>query len=71
VNRLSDDKRFGIEFDYKGDFLPCPVTVTIHDPSIDTKEIAERMFRVAAHPVRSGDQYIAGCAADAERHKPH
>ena len=54
-----------------GDFTPCPVVVTIHDPSIDIKEIAESIYRVAMHPVRRGEEYIAGSAADADRHKPH
>ena len=69
--RLSGDKnKYTLNFDYKGDFVPSPVEVTIYDPSVTLAEIAEKIYKVAYHPVTCNGQYIAGTAEDAERHKP-
>lgn len=51
--------------------MPCPVEVTILDDSVTLKEIAEKIYEVALHPVKYEGEYIAGTAEDAERHKPH
>lgn len=50
--------------------MPCPVVVTFHDPSATLKEIADLIYYVAMHPVRSHEGYLAGTAEDANRHKP-
>ncbi|TAK37032.1 MAG: hypothetical protein EPO21_00650 [Chloroflexota bacterium] len=69
--RLSGDRnKYTLSFDYQGDFVPSPVEVTIYDDSTTLAEIAEKIYRVALHPVKHNGQYIAGTAADAERHKP-
>ncbi len=69
MHRLSKDSRFSLEFDYQGDFIPNPCRVTIHDESITLKEIAEKIYAVAQHPVLYEGQYIAGTAADRDRHR--
>ncbi len=69
--RLSGEKdKYALSFDYKGDFVPCPVEVTIYDKTVRLEEIAERIYKVAYHPVKYRGEYLAGTAEDAERHKP-
>ena len=69
--RLSGDKdKYTLCFDYQGDFVPSPVEVTIYDPALSLREIADRIYRVASHPIKYRGEYLAGTAQDAERHKP-
>ncbi|MBI4319493.1 MAG: hypothetical protein HY675_13480 [Chloroflexi bacterium] len=44
--------------------------MTIYDESISLAEVADRIYRVAMHPVKYQGEYIAGEAKDADRHKP-
>ena len=62
--------------------MPCPVEVVIRGDGIALSEVAELIFQVAQHPVRywaayegarevaPKGAYLAGCAADAELHRP-
>lgn len=68
--------------DYQGDFVPCPTEVVIRGEAITLAEVAELIYQVAQHPVRywaayeGADEvapkgtYLAGCAADADVHRP-
>lgn len=58
-----------MNIDYRGDFVPSPVEVIIHDPSVTLKEIAEKIYRVAEHPVTYEGEYLAGSPADASKHQ--
>lgn len=69
MNRLSQDQRFTLAFDYQADFVPNPCTVTILDERITLEEVAQRMYTVAQHGVIYEGRYIAGSEADRDRHK--
>ncbi len=69
MNRLSSDKRFELEFDYQGDYIPNPCRVRLLDDAVTLQEVAAKMFAVAQHAVLHEGRYIAGSEADRERHR--
>lgn len=69
MNRLQHDDRFTLKFDYQGDFIPSPVEVTVKDPDLHIKTIAEMIYKVAKHPVKLDGEYLVGSEADLDLHK--
>ena len=61
--------RLTLSYDYKGNFVPSPFQVTILDDSVTIEEIAQQIYDVAQHAVTYEGRYLAGSAADAERHR--
>ena len=62
--------------------MPCPTEVAIRGDAITLSEVARLVYQVAQHPVRywaaygganevaPRGAYLAGCAADADLHRP-
>jgi hypothetical protein len=69
VNRLSKDSRFTLEFDYQEDFIPNPCKVTIIDDNATLQEVADLVYKVAGHAVLYEGNYLAGSAADRDKHR--
>lgn len=69
MHRLSKDSRFTLTYEYLANFIPNPFTVTILDDSLTLQEVADAMYAVAHHAVLHEGQYIAGSAADRDRHR--
>lgn len=69
MNRLSKDARFTLEFDYLEDFIPNPCKVTLLDEHMTLDEVAQLIYKVAEHAVLFEGRYLAGSAADRDRHR--
>ena len=69
MNRLSKDPRFSLEFDYQGDFIPNACKVTFLTDDLTLQEVADLIYGVSQHGVLYEGAYIAGSAADRDRHR--